>query len=576
MALTVNINASNRTSRVMYRSMSVEKVLSIETAGFDVYDPIKTTAAYRPQVGHEVTIYHGSDLLFGGEIVTVQDQRPAPDNRGGALTRVRCRGFDKFADERVVNKTFSAGQTVLAVANALVSQFLAPKGVTNISPTSGGPTLPELVFEMRSLRSCLDELTTLSGYMWRINGLKQFAMHAPGAIAGPHPISDLTNTILGALDWERSILRRNTILWMRTGSAPEGTVTPIARVDSFTGNGAKSIFYLTARPDEAPTAVVQNGVSHPIGGGTWNYDAPDNAITRVSPATAGHAITVTYPVTPPAWVRVIDPSIIVASGSYDPALAREDVISGDTVQTIDQALDVLAAELGIQIGWDRRKINTRVRSHGWYPGQSVVVVVDNRDTAAINASYLVHTVRVTDPGITRAQADDLFYDLTLIEGGDYFPSWIDMMRRREGGSVSGGSTIGSGGSGGGGTGAAGMPARYFMGGNNASYASPMGVVENIPYAVPMTLGGPRMTAGSWQMHCYAYRMDGDATSEIRFHLKIGASIVATSSWWSPTAFSAPLLHPVTMPASEGEGVLQWEAQGTPANWVCGMCMVEET
>ncbi len=541
MALSITIAGVARTARVRYRTLKVSKILNVETCSFDVYDPVRTAAALRPKNGESVLIYHDADLLFGGTIVKVGDSRPAPPNGGGALTRVTVVGYDKLFDSRRITKTFAAGQTSRAVAEAIRSQFLSLKGVTNIGDTTGGPTLPEMVFDNQTPRAALDAISALSGDVWRVNGAKQFAIGAAGSLPAPVTINDTTSVVVGGMDWERSALRKNNVLWLKTGSAPKDPVTgdpaamPITWQEAWTGNGSKTVFYLAVRPDVVPTTVVQNGVSATVGAGVWSYDAVDNALVRSTAATAGHVITCDISVTLPAWVREMDQSILLTNGSYDPAIIEEDAIGGDGVTSIPQAINALSAELSIQTDSDRRKIVVKTRQKGFYPLQSVAVSFANRDSVSVTGTYLVHTVEITDEGVNQATANELFYTLTLYEGVTWFPSWIDLWRRRSGGTSNGGTSVGSGGVGGGASGTAGLVGTFPL----MSYRD-AGVMSATRIALGTTvwLNGSMVPAGATVQFRPMTRTDNSSTTVTAYLRRLTGTPadVATSSANGSTAW----------------------------------------
>ncbi len=582
MAVTVTIAGVSRTARVMYRSLKVSKVLNVETCSFDVYDPVKTTAAYRPQINDTVVINHDGGLLFGGTIVKVGDSRPGGDpNQGGALTRVTCDGYDKLLDKRRITKTFAAGLTTLAIAESIRSQFLSGYGITNTGATTGGPVMGELIFDMQTPRACLDALSAASGYVWRVSGAKAFAMFAAGASSGPVTLNDSNGEVVGPMNWERSATRKNNVIWMRTGSAPkmpDGSATPMPLTwqELWTGNGSKTVFYLAVRPDTAPTTVVVNGVPATIGAGAWTYDAVDNAIVRTTAVTLGHVISCDIAVTLPAWVREMDQSILVTNGSYNPALIAEDVISGEEIQAINQAINALSAELGIQTDWDRRKMTLMTRQQGFYPLLAATVSFANRDGSTISGSYLVHSVEITDPGIKQSTADELFYKMTLFEGVTWYPSWIDLWKRRQGGGSSGGTTIGTGG-GSGGTGGSSGSGEYpvghtiQVGGDNINAYPATTTFVDIPEMQGNKLGpftgvwkfqafGFQLSAGTLQVELYA----GGVQIAVASTTAVG-SLLGTLTTMTPVA--------VTMPGSVVDLLCRYRVTSGARDVVVGHCFL---
>jgi hypothetical protein len=219
-------------------SIDIEKVLSSETFHFAILDLDSTAGAYRPSVGDDIQLTRtdegGDDieLLFGGEIATVVDEPIVDDS--GTVTRIRCRDRMILADQVFLPPRTYASATVLEVFNAIVVEYLGPKGVVNISAVTGGPVLPELRIDdfVTSVRQVLDRISLQSGWPWRINGARWAGLDQPGDLPGPATLSDDGQSVLTdpPLRWEQEGLTHATRVWVQT-AVPEAGPGPFVHTE---------------------------------------------------------------------------------------------------------------------------------------------------------------------------------------------------------------------------------------------------------------------------------------------------------------------------------------------------------
>jgi hypothetical protein len=236
---TITINATDRSSRVGYRSLQITKDGAMESAVMRLITP----DGYRPGEGDAVRITRsGGHLEMGGEVARVVASRLNGGGGGKYVTGITVRGWFFEAQDIVVWASFPA-QGLFVTAEALRSMYMASKGWTNLSPTTGGPSLPALTYSKQSLRAIFDDLTKRSGYPWRVNGDRQFGFVQPGGLVSSITIGN-SNTLLG-VEWERDRTRRATRLLVTTGGSGVALHT-----ETHTANGAQSSFPVNVLPNE--------------------------------------------------------------------------------------------------------------------------------------------------------------------------------------------------------------------------------------------------------------------------------------------------------------------------------------
>lgn len=318
MAFTITINATDRSTRVGYRSLQIDKDGAMETAVLRLITP----DGYRPSEGDAVRITRtGGHLEMGGEVARVVASRLNGGGGGKYVTGITVRGWFFEAQDIIVWASFPA-QGLYVTAEALRALYLGAKGWTNVAPTTGGPSLPALTYAKTSLRALFDDLTKRSGYPWRVNGDRQFGFVAPGGLVSGVTIGE-SNALLG-VQWERDRTRRATRLLVTTGGSGVAQ-----HHETHTANGFQSFFPVNVLPNEqggtlkvgaaaAATTVVVTGLrpSSPLttantfrvaGGATTHTVAAD-----VTTDTHGEA-TVTF--TPGLAADVLEGDAIVFDAS---------------------------------------------------------------------------------------------------------------------------------------------------------------------------------------------------------------------------------------------------------------------
>jgi len=261
-ALTLTINAVDKTSLLLDASLEVEKVGSTERCDLDIVDRDDSTAsAYRPAVGDVVRLLHNADLLMGGPIVRVEDRRLAGDT--GTVTRISVRDWLFLAEQVIIEDRYFAPQGAFALFDDLVTTYLADKGVTNISSsTTGGPVLPELWVQHETLLSVFTRIAEQTGYPFRINGDKQCALVEPGTLAGPVTLT--TTNILDGARWTQNELRQANRLFLQTGT-PESGAGPVTHSETHTADGTLKIFPVNVIPNRSLLGRIDNAAGYSSG-----------------------------------------------------------------------------------------------------------------------------------------------------------------------------------------------------------------------------------------------------------------------------------------------------------------------
>ncbi len=569
MAIAFTIDGVDRRPFLREGSLSIDKQLGVEVLTAQVVDARTPGAgAVRPPLGAFVYCQDTGTLLFGGEIIerseqTVWDADGVPR---ATITSLTARSLDTLADRIVVDHLTVPSQGLYDTVALLHAQYLAPLGVTNLTPLTGGPLLPPLTFDHQTLSAIFHQLADGPGYPWRINGDRQFAFIAPGSLVWTAITPD---TVLDddVFRVEQSRAIRATRLFLQTG----GTGT-VSHQEGRTLNGVQTIFPLNVEPTEPPTIVTENGVAMPIGGGTWSYDPARKAAVRATPGTAGHlAMIGPYPVTLPAWVRVWDASALAPSGAWVPAALVDGILEASEHTDVVQAAWWGMAELARRRA-EPQVLTVRTRLKGYYPLQQVPIT---HPESGVTGPYLIEAVRVD------VVDDDLvYYTLTCVEDDVLQRGAVDYFKRRSGRTVGGITVVGQTGSTGGtpgtppSTGGGGVFTPLFAGGDN-DRGLRSATFRDIPNAVPLLLGGAGWPAS---LRLQSYVMVDTAGQSVRLRiLQAGGGVLAGPT--PPATFAShPTMEALALtfaaPATPIRVLVQYEAPGAVGEAFVGMTQIE--
>lgn len=381
---------------VLLKSLEVRKRGNNETLKATIFDKEGGIGAYRPQIGDEVRVSMGGYLIFGGRISSARDKTNGPSP---ALTEIECRDWTELTDEAIVNIVWPPS-TLHAVANGLFQAFLAPKGVSMVGPTSGGPALTSITWDHQTVRTAYDHLSKQTGgqWQWRITGDRDFFFGQLGSDFAVHSPLNVGNArVLEPMEWTANKAIKANVVYLRTGGSGD-----MAYTDTHTGNGVRTIFPLVVEPSAGalPTQVTETfgGVPtvHQFGDGVWSYIPNLNGIQRVSPLSNGATVDVTYTVTLPVWIRQIHDTARLSGGDINRAIAVERTVQGAELVDINQAKAVAAGYLDFRLVSADQVVKVETFTHSWYPWLMVTLDFPSR---GVQGDYLIQEVRIQDVGL---------------------------------------------------------------------------------------------------------------------------------------------------------------------------------
>ncbi len=383
---------------------------------------VSTTSAYRPLVDEEVIIEVNSERIFGGTIDSTTETAISTDTGTGIVTRLSVNDFNSLADRRYVKGTL-AGGSLESILTTLVTDYLSTYGVTLDAAQVTGPTLDALTYDYRQLTEVLNDLATLSGYVWEIDYDKVLRMYSPGTVSAPFTVVTGNGNAIGdiAVDQTARTKYANRI-YVRAGTA-----SIVEKQDAWVSDGVATTYPLTYDLQDISgdpylafvgVVVVNGTIFETIGTGAtnWSYDRPTNSIIRTAALTFGDTISVNYWVQFPITVIAEDTGEQATYGLIERMIEKPDVFDILVAQAIADAELAIALSRPNVVRYQTRHTGLRV-------GMTQTITVTARN---INDTYLVSDIRTRDSGDDRGT---LIRDVTATQGTTIKPTWREYYKK---------------------------------------------------------------------------------------------------------------------------------------------------
>jgi hypothetical protein len=422
MAITVTINAVDRTSKTLLNQMTIDMTLGSDwTATIPVRDTISTSSAYRPSLDHVVSIADGGTTLFHGTVTRVED-KPITGPHIGTLTVITARAKSQVVDQIVVNEEYAAGQTLHDVVADLRTTYLAPYSITLDAGMGTGATLEAQTFVDVTLREVLNHLSEITGWVWRITPSDVLEFFSVGTKTTSYSMTAANKESMGPITWDKGRQQYVNSIHLRYGTA-----TVVSKTFTATGTGAISSWVLDYDPATNAEGyllsagyVTENGsyatLSPPSQGGMYTWTAATNTLTRAAGNLPnGQVITLVYSVQFPLVVTVEDAGEIASNGTFAKLFEAPDIFDKDAATEL--ATGLLRRALAIP-QWVH--VSTKRASGFVMPGDQITLTFSDR---TVSGSHLITQVRMGT--IAKGTAT---YNLTCLSGSELQTTWTDQLR----------------------------------------------------------------------------------------------------------------------------------------------------
>jgi hypothetical protein len=366
-----------------------------------------TDATYRPARDVEIIITRDGTRIFGGYTDLIRE------------TSIGGEPF--FPIEYSIDCIeIAEGTTLHAALTALVSE-LSDYGVTLDAGQVTGPNLPLIQYDAMSVAAILNEISTITGYIWRIDYNNVLKAYLPGTDVAPFNVVEFAQpeTWFGDISLEPARTNYANRVLLRFGTGSQEVI------DNFTGNGATTAFPINYFPLVAHRGYVNvggtvdangnvvGGANETLsigGGGTWDYTPATGVVTRTSAVTAGAVVNFQYTAQFPITFEAND--------------ITEQPPVRDVIVTAPNIFNVGAAEQAAFAVLPRYTAQPRIAhyktfNHGLKVGMEQTITVTRRGLAGF-VGY------ITDISVHHLEGDHMQYTVTVLEGTLLQHSWRDV------------------------------------------------------------------------------------------------------------------------------------------------------
>jgi hypothetical protein len=433
--------------RILHESLSIQATVN----GRDRFSATLPLPPVAPDVRQEIVATFDGVRIFGGLLDTVRERAASSwTDVPSQLYDVTAVDRNGVADWRYIDGVSGVAQTLKEVLTGLIP-FLA--GVTLNPAQAVGPVLPQRTYFIVPVTQVLDELATITGWVWNIDYDGILTMWEPSTVPAPFDLLDSTDHAIGDITVEPIATEFATTVLLLAGDTSQRDVR-----DGFTGDGTTTHFPLHYPLIAHAGALTVNGVTEAVGPGeVWSLlevaapHHPTYTLVRTSAPAAAAVIVFPYQAQFPMLIRVEDLDLVTELGGFIEHLVREPGIFH-----YDEAVAVAEGYLA-QVTTPRREVHYRTLTPGLVPGQTQAITIANR---SLDGSFLITDVE------TRMQDPLLVYAVTAHEG-PLFHGMADWRETYKQWALVTGSTAGSpgstdAGSGGGSGGGGGAPAAHHV------------------------------------------------------------------------------------------------------------------
>ena len=158
------------------------------------------SASSAPSIDDEVILTENGTAIFGGYVAAVTTRGYGGEPTSGMTLDIVANDYNQLADRRYIGTliggvAFLAGTTLKAALTTIVTYI--PGASLHASQVDGPTFADNFVVYSQMVRQTLDQLTTLTGYVWQIDANKKLRMYAPGDIAAPFDIANNDGQTIG-------------------------------------------------------------------------------------------------------------------------------------------------------------------------------------------------------------------------------------------------------------------------------------------------------------------------------------------------------------------------------------------
>jgi hypothetical protein len=262
MSIQILIGGQDYTKYVDLSSIKIQSNIAVnnDTLSFDLLIP-KQAVPY-PKGGQEVKVLNGSDIEFGGVIMTPKEQAIATDQM---LYTIDCKDYTFWLDKKVVVNTYS-GYTAGNIVIDIIKTFTTGFTYNNVQGTSNAFYISQIKFDHVEPSKAIKKLADDVGFQFWIDYNKDVHFSPLMTVQSPLP----NNTLLPDTDTQNysNLEFAEDISQVRNQIYLTGYKIPAAYsiTQNFQTDGQTGTFYTAYEPKHNlnDIAVTLNGAAQKV------------------------------------------------------------------------------------------------------------------------------------------------------------------------------------------------------------------------------------------------------------------------------------------------------------------------
>lgn len=374
---------------MLWQSLKISNALTknIDKANFTIR---ASTGEYSPNLGNEVIIYNGATKIFGGLILSINEDVEA---FGVINYQIDCVDYTRLLNAKLIAETYE-NQTVNAIIADIFGNY-APAGFT-LTNVNCPIVLDYIQFNYAQIADCLKQLAQLVNYDWYVDYEKDLHFFAKEANAAPFALNDDDGSyVYNSLNIKKDNSQIKNVVIVRGGEYLGDTLTAHIK-----GNGTDFMFPLPYRYNDisATLSTTALNIGIDFSGDPDNYDVlwnRDEKVLKFKEIDVPSATAVLrvwgqpfLPVIVKQYNRVAIQSMVSAeggSGEYEYIIIDENLNSREGARK-RAAAELYAYARTISEGEFETEVD------GLRSGQTLVV---NSVSRGLSESYVINKVSIS-------------------------------------------------------------------------------------------------------------------------------------------------------------------------------------
>lgn len=256
MALQLKINGTDKSGSVDWGTLALTEILTKEVDRLE-FSIKKNTGKTVPALNDEVTLYEGSDKLFGGLVVEVNEK-----NIGGLQLayEIKCKDWSAKLDSKLVTKSYE-NMSARAILLDIVTSFTTGFTTNNVKLST--PTIASIKFNYEQVTQALTKLADQIGWDWYVDADKDIHFFDEETAVAPFQLDDSS----GNFEWEtlninQTVVNLKNHIFVRGGDYKKAIAEADA-IDKYVAAAGQKTFHLAYMYDNI--TVKKNGTVQTIG-----------------------------------------------------------------------------------------------------------------------------------------------------------------------------------------------------------------------------------------------------------------------------------------------------------------------